>query len=480
MDYASGKGVRRTLLTYNDAKSELSWTVQGGAIIEQATTNDMFFRAFKAVLFPAADKAIPVTAIGNGGSVAFESAPQQHTCGAPQQGKGVFGADVGAQSKVHSVQACCDACTAFKSPALCVASVYDASGSVCFFKDASWKQHLCNASSSSYVIAQDAPPTPSPSPPPSPSPLSLSSVAIARPCGADGGPTMRWNVDVLVTGASRVPLTLSDSTLGLCLDCGSPCGNMSQVRTQACSEGSQGQYWDLRSDQRLASNSALSFCLTALNSTYDDDIVMLYTTPCDADDDRQVFKWNNGERTLAVPSVGNQFGVAGVDDSCFAANGIDCDNQIKAAQQHMPSLLMAWCNSSKDATDRASALVAQMTMREKKNNLGTGGSMSPGQSSSRGPWWGEALHGLEEGCGAGYPFPEYHGYNSTGCPTSFPHGTALGATFNRSLWASIGSAIGREARGMWNQNYAGPIWFFSPADVNVARDPRWGRAQEVN
>jgi beta-glucosidase-like glycosyl hydrolase len=118
-----------------------------------------------------------------------------------------------------------------------------------------------------------------------------------------------------------------------------------------------------------------------------------------------------------------------------------------------------------------------MTMREKRANLGTGGSMKPGQSAARGPYWGEALHGLEEDCGQSYPFAEFGG-NSTGCPTSFPHGTALGATFNRTLWSSIGTAMGAEARGMWNQQ-KGPIWFFSPPDVNLARDPRWGRAQEV-
>ena len=181
---------------------------------------------------------------------------------------------------------------------------------------------------------------------------------------------------------------------------------------------------------------------------------------------------------LAVKAAGNQYGVPGVDDSCFAANAINCDNQIKgAAVPATASVLRPWCNASLDSTTRAVALIAQMTMREKRANLGTGGSMSPGSSAARGPYWGEALHGLEEDCGQSYPFAAYGG-NSTGCPTSFPHGTALGSTFNRTLWSSIGTAMGAEARGMWNQQ-KGPIWFFSPPDVNLARDPRWGRAQEV-
>ena len=251
MDYAKGEGVRRTTFTWNDASGKLSWTVKGGddAQLEEKDTahhaaehtraNSIFFSTFKAILFPAADKTIPITAIGKGGSTTFgggngdnrvrdrvhalrqqQQQQQQHTCGVPQPGKGVFGADVGAQSNVHSAQACCDACAASKAPAPCVASVYDATGSVCFFKDASWSKHVCNASSTSYVIAQNAPPTP----PPAPSPVSLSSVAIARPCGADGGPTMQWDVSVLVPGASGVPLKMLDSLIDLCLDCGSPCG----------------------------------------------------------------------------------------------------------------------------------------------------------------------------------------------------------------------------------------------------------------
>ena len=68
---------------------------------------------------------------------------------------------------------------------------------------------------------------------------------------------------------------------------------------------------------------------------------------------------------------------------------------------------------------------------------------------------------------------------NTGCPTSFPHGTALGSTFNRSLWGLVGAAIAAEARGFHNQRSDHPLFFFSPADVNLARDPRWGRAQEV-
>jgi beta-glucosidase-like glycosyl hydrolase len=74
------------------------------------------------------------------------------------------------------------------------------------------------------------------------------------------------------------------------------------------------------------------------------------------------------------------------------------------------------------------------------------------------------------------------------CPTSFPSPNSLGATFNASLWRDIGSAIGLELRSLWLQGAreASP-WSGQPhagldcwsPNINIARDPRWGRNQEV-
>ena len=52
-------------------------------------------------------------------------------------------------------------------------------------------------------------------------------------------------------------------------------------------------------------------------------------------------------------------------------------------------------------------------------------------------------------------------------------------TLNRTLWAAIGGAIGDEDRGLHNQaGLAGSI-FWTP-NVNLVRDPRWGRNQETS
>ncbi|XP_065837827.1 uncharacterized protein [Oscarella lobularis] len=72
--------------------------------------------------------------------------------------------------------------------------------------------------------------------------------------------------------------------------------------------------------------------------------------------------------------------------------------------------------------------------------------------------------------------------------TSFPNGCALGATWSKRTLREVGYAIGMEARGLHNGFvHAGNrghrvngigITMYSP-NMNMVRDPRWGRAQEV-
>lgn len=61
--------------------------------------------------------------------------------------------------------------------------------------------------------------------------------------------------------------------------------------------------------------------------------------------------------------------------------------------------------------------------------------------------------------------------------TSFPQVIVTAAAFNTSLWFSIGKAVAVEARAMYNVGQAG-LTFWAP-NVNIFRDPRWGRGQET-
>ncbi len=84
-------------------------------------------------------------------------------------------------------------------------------------------------------------------------------------------------------------------------------------------------------------------------------------------------------------------------------------------------------------------------------------------------WWNEALHGL----------------GRAGVATVFPQAIGLAATWNPELLGRVADAISDEARAKHHeaarrgkrQIYSG-LTFWSP-NVNIFRDPRWGRGQET-
>ena len=80
-----------------------------------------------------------------------------------------------------------------------------------------------------------------------------------------------------------------------------------------------------------------------------------------------------------------------------------------------------------------------------------------------------------------------HGVVRPGKFTVFPQAIGLAATWNTDLMFKITTAISDEARGRWNdlaqgklqkEHYSDLLVFWSP-DINLARDPRWGRTQET-
>jgi beta-D-xylosidase 4 len=61
--------------------------------------------------------------------------------------------------------------------------------------------------------------------------------------------------------------------------------------------------------------------------------------------------------------------------------------------------------------------------------------------------------------------------------TSFPQVIGTASSFNATLWAAIGAAVSTEARAFSNVGHAG-LTFWAP-NLNIFRDPRWGRGQET-
>jgi beta-glucosidase-like glycosyl hydrolase len=119
------------------------------------------------------------------------------------------------------------------------------------------------------------------------------------------------------------------------------------------------------------------------------------------------------------------------------------------------------CDQSIPTHQRAADLVSRMTTAEKITQMVHQAAAIPRLGLPNYDWWSEALHGVCSGPGA----------------TSFPQVINLGATFNMSLVHHIASVISTEARALNNAGHTG-LTFYAP-NVNIFRDPRWGRGQET-
>lgn len=130
-----------------------------------------------------------------------------------------------------------------------------------------------------------------------------------------------------------------------------------------------------------------------------------------------------------------------------------------------------FCNTSLSITTRAKSLISLLTLQEKIQQLSDNASAVPRLGIPTYEWWSESLHGIAKNG----PGVNFNGTISSA--TSFPQVIVTTASFNRSLWSTIGSAIAIEARAMYNVGQAG-LTFWAPS-INIFRDPRWGRGQET-
>ncbi|KAK9053399.1 hypothetical protein SSX86_030033 [Deinandra increscens subsp. villosa] len=131
-----------------------------------------------------------------------------------------------------------------------------------------------------------------------------------------------------------------------------------------------------------------------------------------------------------------------------------------------------FCNATLPISERAHDVVLRLTLDEKVLQLVNGAPEIPRLGISAYEWWSEALHGVSRH-GKGVRF------NGTiTASTMFPQVILTAASFDSRLWYRIGQAIGREARAMYNEGQARGLTFWAP-NINVLRDPRWGRGQET-
>ncbi|OVA16813.1 Glycoside hydrolase [Macleaya cordata] len=132
---------------------------------------------------------------------------------------------------------------------------------------------------------------------------------------------------------------------------------------------------------------------------------------------------------------------------------------------------LPFCRVSLPIKDRVKDFIGLLTLQEKIRLLVNNAAPVPRLGIQGYEWWSEALHGVSN-VGPGAKF----GGMFLGA-TMFPQVITTAASFNQSLWEEIGQVVSDEARAMYNGGSAG-LTYWSP-NVNIFRDPRWGRGQET-
>jgi beta-glucosidase len=134
-----------------------------------------------------------------------------------------------------------------------------------------------------------------------------------------------------------------------------------------------------------------------------------------------------------------------------------------------PTSILPYRDPTQPIAERVDDLIARMTVEEKISQMVYDAPAIERLGVPRYNWWNECLHGV----------------GRAGVATVFPQAIGLGATWNTELMHQVAVAISDEARAKHHQAirqgireiYAG-LTFWSP-NINIVRDPRWGRGQET-
>ena len=158
------------------------------------------------------------------------------------------------------------------------------------------------------------------------------------------------------------------------------------------------------------------------------------------------------------------------DASFHPVPSVDCQSQ--------PQANFPYCNPQLGAAERATDLVSRLSVEELIDQTST---IAPAISKlgiNAYNWRSNCLHGWDKGGG-----PDWFGYTWT----VFPAPIGLGATFDKDLVRKVGEVTSTEGRALHNvimaryngaSQEASGLNCFSP-NVNLLRDPRWGRALET-
>jgi beta-glucosidase len=145
---------------------------------------------------------------------------------------------------------------------------------------------------------------------------------------------------------------------------------------------------------------------------------------------------------------------------------------IQAVGQSQPACTKQTCRYLDPAVspeERAKDVVSRMSLDEEVSQTMNQAAAIPRLAIPDYEWWSEALHGVAR----------------NGVATNFPQSIGLAASFDTALMRQVADAIGTEGRAKYNEaqrdgdhrRFSG-LTFWSP-NINIFRDPRWGRGQET-
>lgn len=141
----------------------------------------------------------------------------------------------------------------------------------------------------------------------------------------------------------------------------------------------------------------------------------------------------------------------------------------KQAAAATPADLPAYRNEKLSFEERAKDLVARMTLEECAGQMLFNAPAVERLGIRSFNWWNEALHGIAR----------------SGLATVFPQAIGLAAAFDADLMREIADVISTEGRAKFNsyQKYGDHdiykgLTYWSP-NINIFRDPRWGRGHET-
>jgi beta-glucosidase len=139
------------------------------------------------------------------------------------------------------------------------------------------------------------------------------------------------------------------------------------------------------------------------------------------------------------------------------------------AQQQTNAAAYKYMDTALPVEQRVDDLIGRMTLEEKVSQMRDHATAIPRLGVPKYDWWNEGLHGVAF---AGYA-------------TNFPQVIGMAATWDTNLVHRMGDTISTEARAKYNQAMREDhhemffgLTFWAP-NINIFRDPRWGRGQET-